>query len=118
MRQKVDAETRRIITPSRSPIELVSSNGFSWNGNLEFDYEKLFGRLSYCEMKETGGGKRDRTDDLRNAIATLYQLSYTPDLFAEDRLTSLRGRVGLCLKPVSLSTIFLSACQLPVALLR
>jgi len=25
-----------------------------------------------------GGGKRDRTADLRNAIATLSQLSYTP----------------------------------------
>ncbi|MDQ3230985.1 MAG: hypothetical protein M3Q07_04120, partial [Pseudobdellovibrionaceae bacterium] len=63
-------------------------------------------------------GKRDRTDDLRNAIATLYQLSYTPDLFAKDRLTLLRGRHGLCLKAFSLSTIFLSACQAAAALLR
>lgn len=29
-------------------------------------------------MNFFGGGKRGRTADLRNAIASLYQLSYTP----------------------------------------
>ena len=29
-------------------------------------------------LLKIGGGKRGRTADLRNAIASLYQLSYTP----------------------------------------
>ena len=36
------------------------------------------GHFSFCIRKKSGGPDQDRTDDLRNAIAALFQLSYEP----------------------------------------
>ena len=39
--------------------------------------------LYYFCYQFSGGGKRDRTDDLLHAMQALFQLSYTPYLFNE-----------------------------------
>ena len=42
-------------------------------------------------LQKSGGGERDRTDDLLRARQALSQLSYTPDLHRPARLVGLGG---------------------------
>lgn len=51
--------------------------------------------IFYYQLRETGGGKRDRTADLLHAMQALSQLSYTPVL-----------RLGLSNEEARLCTIF------------
>ena len=39
----------------------------------------FFHQLSAISYEQSGGGERDRTDDLLRARQALSQLSYTPD---------------------------------------
>ncbi len=74
------------IEPVTSSLSGMRSNQLSYTPEL-VKRVKLQGESYYVyfplftftfRLKQNGGGKRDRTDDLLNANQALSQLSYTP----------------------------------------
>ena len=69
------------VEPVTSSLSGMRSNQLSYTpackaNDLKFDISDL----KSLPPRESGGGKRDRTDDLLNANQALSQLSYTPSV--------------------------------------